>query len=503
MNFDILGWKFKKTDKQQEVTYNDPFIQKTDDDGAFIVTPGYYGHSSYHINVDQKFDSEIDLIRKYREISVHPEVDSAINEIVNESINGEEGVSPVSIILDNIEGLSESTKAKITDEFKYLCTLLQLNNESYDLFRKFYVDGRLYHYIVIDKNNTKNGILELRYIPSIHIKKIREDVTSIGPGGIEQTDSSQEYFLYSKGWARNDKKSAIKISTDSICYIHSGLVDEDNSLVYGWLHKAIKPANQLRMMEDALIIYRISRAPERRIFYIDVGALPKTKAEEYIKSLQNKFKNKLVYDAVNGEVKDSRSTLSMMEDFWLPRGINGKGTEVVTLPGGQTLGQIDDIEFFKKKLYTSLNVPVGRITSDQNTAIFSTGRSDSISRDEVKFNRFIVRLRKRFSKLFLQLLKTQLILKRIISPDDWQILEEQISFDYQQDTFFTELKESEILKERLTTLQMTEPYIGTFFSQTYVKKHILKQTEDTIEEMIKEIEAEGININQEDTLNQK
>jgi len=490
MNLDLLGWTLKKTDKQAEIANIDPFIQKTDDDGAFIVNPGYYGHSSYHINVDQQFDSEIDLIKKYREISVHPEVDSAINEIVNEAINGEEDVAPVSIVLDDLD-LSDAIKDKIKDEFAYICKLLNINSESYELFRKFYVDGRLYHYIVIDKNNTKNGIMELRYIPSVHIKKVREDKTSIGPMGIEQVDSSQEYFLYTKDWAKKNKSAAVKISKDSVCYIHSGLNMEDNNLIYGWLHKAIKPANQLRMMEDSLIVYRLSRAPERRIFYIDVGQLPKTKAEEYIKSLQNKFKNKLVYDITNGEVKDSRNTLSMMEDFWLPRGMNGKGTEVTTLPGGQTLGQIDDVEFFKKKLYMSLNVPIGRITSDQNTAMFGVGRSDSISRDEVKFSRFITRLRKRFSKLFLNLLKTQLILKRIITPDDWEILEEKIRFDYQQDTFFAELKDAEILKERLTTLQMAEPYIGRFFSQTYIKKNILKQTEDDIKEMFKEIEEEG------------
>lgn len=490
MNFDLLGWSFKKSEKQQEVQNADPFIQKTDDDGAFIVNSGYSGHSSYHMSADTQFDSEIDLIKKYREISLHPEVDSAINEIVNESINGEEDTQPVSIVLDQLE-LSDNIKEKIKTEFDYICKLLNLNNESYELFRKFYVDGRLYHYIVIDTNKSQNGIQELRYIPSVHIKKMREDKTSIGPGGIEQTDSYKEYFMYSKKWnTASARSSAITLSKDSICYVHSGLNMEDNNLIYGWLHKAIKPANQLRMMEDALIVYRLSRAPERRIFYIDVGQLPKSKAEEYIKGLQNRFKNKLVYDVVTGEVKDSRNTLSMMEDFWLPRGMNGKGTEVTTLPGGQTLGQIDDVEFFKKKLYMSLNVPIGRITSDQGSAMFSVGRSDSISRDEVKFSRFISRLRKRFSKLFLQLLKTQLVLKRVMTPDDWDVLEEKIRFDFQQDTFFAELKDAEILKERLTTLQMAEPYIGRFFSQAYIRKNILKQTEDEIEEMMKEIGSE-------------
>lgn len=493
MAFDVFGWTFKKSDKQQEIANADPFIQKTDDDGAFIVSPGYYGHSLYHINVDQQFDSEIDLIRKYREVSVHPEVDSAINEIINEAINGEEDTQPVSIVLDDLD-LSESIKNKIKDEFEYICKLLNLNTESYELFRKFYVDGRLFHYIVIDKNNTKNGILELRYIPAVNIKKVREDKTSIGPMGIEQVESSQEYFMYSKDWAKSKKNGAIKLSTDSVCFIHSGLVQDDNNLIYGWLHKAIKAANQLRMMEDALIIYRISRAPERRIFYIDVGNLPKVKAEEYMKSLQNRFKNKFVYDAINGEVKDSRNTLSMLEDFWLPRNSNGKGTEVSTLPGGQTLGQIEDVEYFRKKLYSCLNVPIGRISSDQSQAMFNIGRSDSISRDEVKFSRFITRLRKRFSKLFLQLLKTQLVLKRIITPEDWDIIEENIRFDYRQDTFFAELKDAEILKERLSTLQMVEPYIGRFYSETYIKKHILMQTEDEIEEIIKEIEEEGSDI---------
>lgn len=501
MAFDLLGWTFKKSTSQQEIQNIDPFIQKTDDDGAFIVTPGgYLGHNSYTITADQQFDSEVDLIKKYREISVHPEIDAAINEIVNEAINGEEGVDPITIILDKLE-LSEGIKNKIEDEFKYICRLLNINTESYELFRKFYVDGRLYHYIVIDKNNTKNGILELRYIPSIHMKKIREDKTSIGPGGVPQTESYQEYFLYTKDWAKTKNAGAIKVSKDSVCYVHSGLIDEDKNLIFGWLHKAIKPANQLRMMEDALIIYRLSRAPERRIFYIDVGNLPKTKAEEYMKSLQNKFKNKLVYDAVTGETKDARNTLSMLEDFWLPRGMNGKGTEVTTLPGGQTLGQIDDIEYFKKKLYMSLNVPIGRITSDQNQAMFNIGRSDSISRDEVKFSRFIARLRKRFSKLFLQLLKTQLVLKRIVTPEDWDIIEEKITFNYQQDTFFAELKDAEILKERLTTLQMAEPYIGRYFSQEYVRKHILKQTEDEAEQMIDQIKQEPPMIQDEQDIN--
>jgi len=483
--FELLGWEFRKRASDEKIAA--PYVEPNNDDAAFVVGSSYYGHNVHQLSLDQNFQNENDLIQKYRDISLYPEVDAAVTDIVNESINGDNESCPVNIILDDLDQ-TENVKKKITEEFDTIIKLLNFNNESYDIFRKWYVDGRSYYHIIINENAPSKGIQELRYISPLHIKKIREEYKEVGPGGVEILKGIEEYFLYTKK-TMQAQGIGIRISNDSICYTTSGLIDEDKNMVYSYLHKALKPANQVRMMEDAVIIYRLSRAPERRVFYIDVGSLPKNKAEEYIRGIMNKYKNKMVYDAVTGEVKDSKNTMSMMEDFWLPRREGGRGTEITTLEGGQQLGEMTDVEFFKKKLYMSLGVPYSRISPDQPHA-FTIGRSSEITRDEIKFSKFIARLRKRFSQLFYRLLKTQLILKKIITEDEWEVFKEGIYFDFISDTFFKELKDAEILKERISTLREMEPYVGTYFSKEYVRKSILQMDDEAIAEMNKQIEEE-------------
>ena len=483
---EAFGWQFKKKDSDKKI--DAPYTQPSNDDAAFVLGSNYYGMSSHSLSIDQSFTNENELILKYREMSLHPEVDSAINDIVNEAVDGSANSSPVEIVLDEMNQ-SDKIKEKIREEFERIVRMMNFNNDAYEIFRKWYVDGRIHFQIIIDPKNPSKGIKELRYLSSINIKKIREEIFRPGPGGIQLLDRIDEYYLYAQD-AQRQKSVGLKLPLDSVCYVTSGLLDEQANLVQSYLHKSIRPANQLRMIEDAIIIYRLSRAPERRVFYVDVGTLPKNKAEEYLKSVMNRSKNKMVYDAVTGEVKDSKNTLSMMEDFWLPRREGGKGTEVTTLPGGQNLGDIDDIEYFKKKLFQSLNVPVSRIMSDGSQG-FNIGRSSEITREEVQYNKFITRLRKKFSKIFLVLLKAQLVLKKVISEDEWELLKEEISFDFLSDTFFSELKNAEILRERLASLSEIEPYIGIHFSKEWVRKEVLNMTEDKIEEMKKQMEEEA------------
>lgn len=490
------GWIFKDSTKDQVkqdlLSTSARIIPKTNDDSAFVIGSNFYGHHQHFLQLDYNFENEIDLINQYREMSMVPEVDKAVNEICNEAIAGDEDSSPVDLILDDLN-LSEPIKNKILKEFDSVLKLLNFNSDAYKIFRKWYVDGRLFYLKVIDPKDPKAGIKEARYISSLCMKKIREEKKERTREGVEMTTDYEEYFLYSKNFTgkRSPNVGAVKFAKDSIAYVTSGLYDENTNLVYSHLHKAIKPVNKLRVMEDATIIYRLSRAPERRVFYIDVGNLPKQKAEEYLQGIMKQHKQKMVYDTVTGNVKDSNRVLSMMEDFWLPRREGGKGTEISTLPAGQNLGQMEDVDYFRKALYIALNVPPGRMDLEQQTP-FSIGKPGEITRSEINFGRFIDRLQKEFSGLFKDLLRTQLLLKQIITPDDWEVMKEKIAFNFASDSYYTELKESEILKDRVDTLSKlkNEGLIGTFYSETWVRKQVLKQTDEDIERIDKEIAKE-------------
>ena len=487
----IHGWRFKKSvdDKKIDAGY----IAPVDDSAAFTVGGNYYGLYSYQLNLDKVFNNEIELVKKYREISLYTEVDRAIHEIVNEAIDTDAESAPVDIVLDDLDE-SDAIKDKIRAEFDNILELLDFNNEASEMFRKWYIDGKVYYQIIIDTANPAKGIIELRYISPLHIKKIREEKQEL-LNGIATVTGYEDYYIYSRE-AKNLMNTstglgggALKISADSICFVHSGIIDEQQNIVYSNLQKALRPYNILRMVEDAVVIYRLSRAPERRVFYVDVGNLPKNKAEEYLKSIMNRYKNKMVYDVQTGEVKDSTNVMSMMEDYWMPRREGGKGTEVTTLQGGQNLGEIQDVEYFKKKLQLALNVPYGRMNND-TPSLFSIGRASETTREEVNFSKFISRLRKRYSRLFYELLKTQLLLKKIIAPGDWEEWKEKISFDYASDTFFAELKDAEILRERIATFQLAEPLIGRAWSMQWARKEILKQTDEDIEDEDEQIAKE-------------
>jgi len=466
---------------------SDGFTLPTSDDGAFDIAGG--GFFTQLLDIDGRDRSEIDLIRRYRDIAMQPECDMAIEDIVNEAVVSDERDQSVSISLDRLE-YSDKIKRKIREEFNTVLSLLDFNAKGHDIFRRWYVDGRLYYHKVIDKKNPSLGIQELRYIDPRKIRKVREVRKDKSDKGTDIIKGVEEFYLYNeKGIDQTSgSTSGIRITADSITYCPSGQIDAQKGTVLSHLHKAIKPVNQLRMIEDALVIYRISRAPERRIFYIDVGNLPKAKAEQYLKDVMNRYRNKLVYDARTGEIRDDRNHMSMLEDFWLPRREGGRGTEITTLPGGSNLGEIDDIEYFKKKLYRSLNVPISRLEAENN---FSIGRSDNITRDELKFTKFVQRLRKRFAVMFSDMLRTQLILKGVIATEEWDSLKEHIQFDYLQDGHFTELKNTEILRERLDMLGQIESYVGTYFSKEYVKKNILRLTDEEIDEIDGQIENEG------------
>ena len=472
-------------------------------DGAdYYIQSGFYGQ---YVDLEGVYRTEYDLIRRYREMSLHPECDNAVEDVVNEALVSDLYDSPVEIELSNLNA-SDKLKEKIREEFKHIKEMLDFDKKCHEIFRNWYVDGRLYYLKVIDVKDPKAGIQELRYVDPLKIKYVRQEkksdnrVPPILNTQKEMVDNPEieEFFIYTKGGnnyasgtfgggSAGGSKGAVRIAKDSIAYCTSGLLDRNKNTVLSYLHKAIKSLNQLRMIEDSLVIYRLSRAPERRIFYIDVGNLPKVKAEQYLKEVMSRYRNKLVYDAQTGEVRDDRKFMSMMEDFWLPRREGGRGTEITTLPGGQNLGELNDIEYFQKKLYRALNVPESRIASDGG---FNLGRSSEILRDELKFSKFVGRLRKRFANLFNDILRTQLILKNIVSPEDWNVMSDHIQYDFLYDNQFAELKESELVNNRLGTLTTIEPYIGKYFSTEYVRKRILRQTDAEIIEIDTQIQDE-------------
>ena len=476
-----------------------PVPQNDADKSDYYVSSGFYGQ---YVDIEGVFRNEYDLIKRYREMSLHPECDEAIEDVVNEAIVSDLSDSPVEIDLSNLS-VGDNIKKTIRDEFKYIKDLLDFDSKSHEIFRNWYIDGRLYYHKVIDLDNPRDGIQELRYIDALKVKYVRQmkkkDIntpTLITPQDkkLAITPELDEYFEYNPTGGANKSYSptngvqgSIKIAKDAVTYCTSGLVDRNKHITLSWLHKGIKALNQLRMIEDSLVIYRMSRAPERRIFYIDVGNLPKVKAEQYLREVMNRYRSKLVYDANTGEVRDDKKFMSMLEDFWLPRREGGRGTEITTLPGGQNLGEITDINYFQKKLYKALGVPETRIGGEGG---FNLGRSSEILRDELRFNKFVGRLRKRFSNMFLDMLKTQLVLKNVITVDDWSGMSEHIQFDYIYDNHFAELKDSELFQERMANLSQAEPYIGKYFSQDYLRRTILRQTDDEIVEQDKLIAAE-------------
>ena len=460
-------------------------VPSTDADGAGVINSG--GHFGAYLDLDaDKAQNEVDQILKYRDISAQPECDAAIEDIVNESIVGDHNEAPVNIILDKLD-ISDKIKTTIRDEFAQVLRLLKFNSYGHDTFRKWYIDGRLPYHVIVNEKNPQAGIKELRYIDPISLRKVKEVEEKVDQKtGAKLVVKQEEYFLF-QDKKMNMADQGVKIHPDAIIYCTSGMLDAGRKRILSYLQKAIKPVNQLRMMEDSLVIYRISRAPERRIFYIDVGNLPKGKAEEYLRNIMNQYRNKLVYDASTGDIKDDKKHMSMLEDFFLPRREGGRGTEISTLPGGENLGQIDDILYFQKKLYRSLNVPINRLEQEST---FALGRSTEISRDEVKFKKFIDRLRKRFSDVFMQTLKTQLLLKGIITVNDWDEWKELIAFDFIEDNYFSELKEAEIVRERFELIASVDEYVGKYISNEWVRKNILRQTDDDIIAIDKQIEGE-------------
>ena len=464
-------------------------ILPSPDDGVQTVSGGAFG--TY---IDQGYSSrnEADLIKKYREISMHPECEAAIDDIINEAIVSDED-KQVDILLDDVN-LSDSIKKKIREEFKQILRMLDFNKRSHELFKRWYVDGRVYFHKVVDSKNREQGIQKLRIIDPRSIKFVREiekDEKNELEKGVSQIKKIREYFLYTEGQVIGTtltaQKNAIALTKDSVTFCPSGLTDMNNNIVLGYLHKAIKPVNQLRMMEDALVIYRIARAPERRIFYVDVGNLLKLKAEQYLKDVMTNFKNKLVYDGDTGEIKDDKKFMNMLEDFWMPRREGGRGTEISTLGGGQNHKEIEDVEYFKKKMFLALNVPQSRMQPESG---FQLGRATEINRDELKFTKFVGRLRKKFNEVFQDLLRTQLILKGIMDEEDWEKIKEDIRYDYVKDNQFSELKDQEILRERLALVRDADEYIGKYYSLTWIRKNILKQNDDEIEAINSQIEAE-------------
>jgi hypothetical protein len=480
---DFFGFEIKRKGNEEPVRPS--FVPNTDEDGSGVIQAG--GHFGAYLDLDgDQAKNEVDLIYKYRDIAAQPECDAAIEDIINESIVGDNDEAPVNLILDQLE-ISDKIKESVKNEFETVLRLLNFNAYAHDIFRKWYVDGRLPYHIIIDDKSPKNGIKELRYIDPTKLRKVKEIEEEKDPKtGANIIKKQQEYFLF-QDTKMNSAGQGLRIHPDAICYATSGMLDPTRKRILSYLHKAIKPVNQLRMMEDSLVIYRISRAPERRIFYIDVGNLPKGKAEEYLKGIMSQYRNKLVYDAKTGDLKDDRKHMSMLEDFFLPRREGGRGTEISTLPGGENLGQIDDIVYFQRKLYKSLNVPANRLEQENQ---FSLGRSTEISRDEIKFKKFIDRLRKRFSDMFNQLLKTQLILKGIITIQDWNEWKTYIAYDFIEDNYFSELKESEMMRERFDMLGSVDEYAGKYVSIEWIAKNVLKMDDDAIKDMEKQISAE-------------
>ena len=483
---DLFGFSITRTKKPQDPKQS--FTTPQADDGTQTVAAG--GYFGQYLDMEGTAKNEQDLIRRYREIALHPECDMAVEDIINEAIVANELKDAVKLDLTGVEYGIE-IKKKIDAEFQEVLRLMNFNTRGHDIFRRWYVDGRIYYHKVIDRESPIKGITELRYIDPRKIKKIREirkkRPDGPTPYGLTVVDEFEEYYIYNEKGVSNTTSGGIKIATDTISFCPSGIIDQNKNLVLSYLHKAIKPVNQLRMIEDASVIYRIARAPERRIFKIDVGNLPKAKAEQYLRDVMARYRNKLVYDANTGEIRDDRNYMSMLEDFWLPSREGGRGTQIDTLPGGANLGEIADIEYFRAKLYRSLNVPVSRLESSSG---FNLGRSTEITRDELKFTKFVQRLRKKFTELFNDLLKTQLVLKGVIAEQEWSMLRDNIQYNFLQDGHFAELKESEMLMERLRLADSMRDYVGKYFSVEFVRKNVLRQTDREIADIDKQIKKE-------------
>jgi hypothetical protein len=488
--FSLFGFKISRAEQEQQASAQQSFAVPTSDDGALTISSAaYYGT---YVDLDGTAKNEVELISRYREMAMQPELESAIDDIVNEAIVQDDDGKNIKIVMDTLK-VPNKIKTAISTEFDGILKMLNYNNMGQDLFRRYYIDGRLFYHVIVDAKDPSKGILELRYVDPRKIRKIREikkkkDETT----GVEVINTINEYYIYNdkvvSGTSSNYGPVGVKIAVDSVININSGLMDSRRAIVLSYLHKAIKPLNQLRMIEDATVIYRISRAPERRIFYIDVGNLPKLKAEQYLRDIMVKYKNKLVYDANTGEVRDDRKHLSMLEDFWLPRREGGKGTEITTLPGGQNLGELEDVKYFEKKLYKSLSVPISRL--DPNSSGFTLGRVSEITRDELKFTKFVGRLRNKFSEVFDQALRIQCILKGICTADEWSEFKEHIYYDFIKDNNFAELKDAELMRERLSLLSSVDPYVGRYFSQGWVQRNVLRMDDEEIKELAKEIEEE-------------
>ena len=474
----LFGFEIKRTKTSSEVKQLPSIVPPVDDDGAGYITASGSHYGQYlNLDGDESKDNH-QLIIKYRGVAMHPEVDAALEDIVNEAITGSEMESSVDLAMDKVK-ISDSIKKVMKEEFDNIVSMLKFNDLGHDIFRRWYVDGRIYFHLVVNEANLKTGILEIRPIDAAKIRKVKEVKKKKDPvTGAMLIENVKEFYIYQD--KPGSQTSGVKLSTDAISYTTSGLLSQDRKKVVSYLHKALKPINQLRMMEDSLVIYRLARAPERRMFYIDVGNMPRGKAEQYMKDIMAKYRNKLVYDAQTGELKDDRKHMSMLEDFWLPRREGGRGTEISTLPGGENLGQIDDIIYFQKRLYRSLNVPINRLEQE---AQFSLGRTTEVSRDELKFQKFIDRLRMRFSHVFLEILKKQLLLKGVITEQDWDSWKEDLAVDYVRDNHFTELKDTELIRERMQTMDQIQQYVGEYFSKEWVMKNVLRLSDEDMKDM--------------------
>lgn len=488
--FRLFGYRIgKEEDTAKKAEDIASFAPPSNEDGAFEFAPG--GSYGTFVDLEGTAKNEAELVTKYRELALQSEVETALEDIVNEAITYEDFETPIELDLTDVK-VSEKVKERIREEFQRILELMDFSNKAHDIFRRWYIDGRIYYHMMISEKSPGKGIQELRYIDPRRIRKVREAIRKppTQPSPVQKAPAFKEYYMYTNPnptFGAMTTHTGVRIAKDSIAYAHSGLMDAKNRMVLSYLHKAIKPMNQLRMLEDATVIYRLSRAPERRIFYIDVGNLPKMKAEQYIRDMMVKHKNRLVYDASTGEVRDDRKFMTMLEDFWLPRREGGRGTEITTLPGGQNLGEMEDVEYFRRKLFRALNVPVTRIQAETT---FSLGRGNEITRDEVKFSKFISRLRMRFASLFDELLRTQLLLRGVLRKEEWQDIKEQIHYDFRRDNYYAELKEQEITTARMTIAQNFDPFVGKYVSAKYIREKILKLTDEEIVEIDKEIEEE-------------
>ena len=488
--FSLFGFTIARNKSEDDQAVQQSFTPPTNDDGALTITSAaYYGT---YVDLDGTSKNEVELISRYREMAMQPEIESAIDDIINEAICQDDDGKNIKIVMDDLK-VPDKIKSALKTEFETLLRLLNYNALATDIFRRYYVDGRMYYHIIIDRENPMKGIQELRYIDPRKLRKVREVKKKKDERtGVEVMNVINEYYIFNDkvttGSSSNFGPVGVRITTDSIISVVSGLMDSRRAVVLSYLHKAIKPLNQLRMIEDATVIYRISRAPERRIFYIDVGNLPKLKAEQYLRDIMVKYKNKLVYDANTGEVRDDRKFLSMMEDFWLPRREGGKGTEITTLPGGQNLGELEDVKYFERKLYKALCVPISRLNPESSG--FSLGRVNEITRDELKFAKFVDRMRNKFADLFDQAMRVQCVLKGICTAEEWDEMKEHIYYDFIKDNNFAELKDAELMKERLALLSNVDPYTGRYFSQAWIQRNVLRLTDDEIKTMQDEIDEE-------------